>query len=504
MLPLSQRKAFSPKDLEHREWWLDHCRDLFFFETVVLGHAWPDRYHDFGPVQRKMCNFLNTRVTPSRKKYLSAFRSSFKSTVLEGAMAYEFAWARQEGRPLGLTYNTATKENSSLFSYNVRYNLLNNPLLQWIFWPNLPQDSGGYDSFTKGLVRLGHVKLEFSSFDTIQVGRHSPIMINDDLENDTNAYSDLLRNELIDKWKHQKAILTKIASRGVGLEIDIGTPYHFQGLMWKIRHLKSYDKLIVPCWTVDDQGKRHVTMPELYTEQDFLEKLEEMGPAIFSAQYLLHPLAEEDALCNPRWLRYYTVLPMNAWRSMVIDPGGSDPKTKDATGISIVDTDEKGDMYIVYYKKLWLAPVELMDTINRLKEEFRPDDIRIEKDRYATTIADTFRHRFPLLHVSFVEHKKRDKGQRIWRLKQWLQTGRIYIHPDNKEVETDLLQYPHLDWDDGLDSLAYHLDIRRVPPKIIKPRFEAKIECTFDEEFDKFVGRFRDRNERRTAGDSIY
>jgi len=274
--------------------------------------------------------------------------------------------------------------------------------------------------------------------------------------------------------------------------------------MWKIRHLSGYDKLVIPCWTVDQDGVRHITMPELYTEQDFLEKLEEMGPAIFSAQYLLHPLAEEDALCNPKWIKYYSSLPENTWRSMVVDPGGSDPKTKDATGITILDTDEKGDMYVVYYRKMWLTPVDLMDTINHLKEEFKPDDIRIEKEKYSTTIADTFRHRFPLLHISYVEHQKRDKGQRIWRLKQWLQTGRIYIHQDARELETDLLQYPHLDFDDGLDSLAYHLDIRRIPPKIVKPRFQPQIETTFDEEFDRFVGRFRDKSDKRSVNDSIY
>ena len=500
----SSSRAISRKDLESRDWWRGQCRDLFFFEKVVLGNAWPDRYHDFGPVQRQMCRFLDVRTNPSRKKYMSAFRLSFKSTVLEGLLTHQFCWALADGYPTGTTYNTGTKDNSALFSYNVRYNLLNNPLLQWIFSPHLPKNEAGFDVMTKGFIRKGHVRMEFTSFDTIQVGRHSPNMINDDLENDTNAYSDTLRSELINKWRHQKAILTKIPKLGLGLEIDVGTPYHFQGLTWKIRNMPSYDKLIIPCWKTDDNGKRILAMPELYTEQDFLEKLDEMGTAIFSAQFLLHPLAEEDALCNPKWLKYYSQLPEITWRTMVVDPGGSDPKTKDATGISIVDTDEKGDMYIVYYRKLWISPGELMETVNQLVQQHKPDGVFFEKDRYSTTIADTFRHRFPLLHYSFVEHKGRNKGGRIWRLKQFLQQGRLLIQADNRECETDLLQYPHVEYDDGLDSLAYHIDIRRIPKRLARPRFEPKIESTFDIELDKFMGKFQDRDSKRTEADSVY
>jgi hypothetical protein len=108
------------------------------------------------------------------------------------------------------------------------------------------------------------------------------------------------------------------------------------------------------------------------------------------------------------------------------------------------------------------------------------------------------------MKISFVEHKHRRKRHRIWRLRQWLQGGRIFIPADNKELETDLIQYPHLDYDDGLDSLAYHLDIRRVPPKTTQPRFSPQIEPTFDVEFDKYMGRHQDKNARRTESDSIY
>jgi phage terminase large subunit-like protein len=449
-----------------------------------------------------MCDFLNVRVTPSRKKLLSVFRLSFKTTVLQGFFGYEFVWSLVDQYPTAIVYNTATKENSSNFQESIKHDLTQNEFLRWIF-PELPKSEGQFKTMTKQKIQHGHTRLEFASLDTVQVGRHAPTMVNDDLENDENAFSDTLREELKRKWKFQKAILTKIKSKGLGLEIDIGTPYHFQGLVWKLMNMPTYDKMIVPCW-YEREGKRILTMPEVYEESDFLEKREEVGAAIFSSQYLLHPLPEEDALCQPGWLRYYTTLPENSYRTMIIDPGGSDPKTKDSTGISIVDTDEKGDMYVVYYRKLWLSPVELMNLVGSLKEQYRPDGVWFEKEKYSTTIADIFRHRFPLLNFSFVEHKLRRKPARIWRLKQLLQSGRVYIPSDNRELESDLLQYPHLDYDDGLDSLAYHLDVRRTPPKIQKPRFEPRIEPTFDMELDKYLGLHTKDGRPRTEADDIY
>jgi hypothetical protein len=498
----SLSREVSSSSLKSKSWWRNECRDLFFFETAVLSYAWPDRFRDFGELQRGMCDFLNVRKTPSRKKLLSVFRLSFKTTVLQGLFDYEFVWSLADGIPNAIVYNTATKENAGNFSESVRYDLTNNDFLKWIF-PEIPQRESDFKTITKLKIQSGHTRLEFASIDTTQVGRHAPSMVNDDLENDENAFSDTLREELKRKWRYQKAILTKIKKKGLGLEIDIGTPYHFQGLVWHLMNLKTYDKMIIPCW-YDKDGVKKVTMPEVYTVEDFLEKREEMGAAIFSSQFLLHPLPEEDALCHPGWLKYYSILPENSYRTMVIDPGGSDPKTKDATGISIVDTDEKGDMYVVYYRKLWLSPVELMDTVASLHKQYRPDGVWFEKEKYSVTIADVFRHRFPLLGFSFVEHKLRQKPARIWRLRQLLQTGRILIPADNKELETDLLQYPHLDFDDGLDSLAYHLDVRRIPPKVQKPRFEPRIEPSFERELDRYLGLHKPEERGRTEADSDY
>jgi hypothetical protein len=107
------------------------------------------------------------------------------------------------------------------------------------------------------------------------------------------------------------------------------------------------------------------------------------------------------------------------------------------------------------------------------------------------------KHRFPLMNVSFVEHKGRNKEQRIWRLRQWFEGKRILIGYNQKTFETQLTEYPSVNHDDILDSLAYHIDIRRVPDPYMVHRlpsgkpFEPNISQEFSDEIDAVMARVK-------------
>jgi len=477
------------EELRTWEWWRKECQDLFFFETIVLGEAWGDRFRDFGSIQRSMCNYL-TDKTKSRK-YMSAFRGSFKSTVLEGYFVWDFCWKLAKGIPSARLYNTATKENTWNFQANIKHDLVSNPLLLYIF-PELPKTEKDYQVMTKNRIMHNQVKMDFASLDTTLVSRHYPNWVNDDLENDANSSTEYQREDLKRKWRYQKAVLTRITSKGLGEEIEIGTPFHYQGLNWFLHEHPNFAKLEIPAWR-EINGEKVITFPELYAMKDFEAKKADMGTAIFSAQYLLQPLSEEDALCTESWLKYWTELPRYRWRSMVIDPGGTEPGVSDPTGITIVDTDENGTMFVAYAQEHWLTPTGLIDLIIKLKQRFDPDDIRIEKEKYAMTIADVLQHRFPRMNISYVEHKRRKKELRIWRLKSWFESKRILVNRNQDELITQLLQYPGSKHDDLLDSLSYQLDIARVATvqkKGVLPsgrEFEPNVEESFAKEYDKYT-----------------
>jgi len=744
-----------------------------------MPFAWDEKFHDFGRIHAMMCHHLDPSYQKNSQIYLSAHRGSGKTTQLMGFECWWLSWSIVKKITDAMIYNTATKENAWNMSADVRHTMLENEFLHWIF-PELPRRENEWDDFTKNRVRCRHVKLDFASLETTLVSRHYPKWLNDDLENNENARTDYSRGELNKTWKYQKAILTKIRKRNVGVEIEVGTPYHHTGLTWTIRNMPRYSRIEIPCYVNRDKNQG-VWYKELYEVEDFEEKREQMGSSIFctpgetpilmgdwstkpisevkagdevvgfvfndgrkthyvktkvlsvykgqdyvydvkmdsgrtvkctkdhkwysgrleelkakktsfhkiykkirentnlimgidlteehdheklkswaylggiidgeggckhagifisqsptanpevwrkikdtldflgidykihnrprhgshkapdghqidstessyfylrggrqlyfnlmrysalgkkqqlvdkiyrhptlttrkdktislerglfrdvygletetgnyiawgflssnSAQYLLQPISEEDALCPEHWLKYWTELPDVRWRTMVVDPGGADPGTSDATGVTICDTDENGNIFVVHAEEYFVTPMGFCDLVVRLKNEFDVDDCRIEKEKFAITVADLFRHRYPLFNVSFVEHKGRGKGNkkdqintRIWRLKQWFESKRILVHKNQKSFIDQLLSFPQptTGRDDMIDSLAYQLDIRRIPKRksrLILPsgrEWVPNIEETFEKEIDERLTRRLGREEVR-INDSIY
>jgi len=491
-----QIQAYTPNNLKSRDDWRKACfEDLYFFLSNVCVEAFDDKFHDFGGIHLSMCDFLDVRKNPNRSKYMSAFRGSFKTTVLEGYAAWFMCLNLARGKSNSITYNTAIKENAWNFHADLRHLLLENPLLQWIF-PELPTQEKDYSTLTKNRIEHKRVRLDFTSTDTTQASKHTLNMINDDLENEKNYQTESQRADLINSFMFQQSVLTKVHSKGIGLDIFVGTPYHIQGLTWKVRNDKTYDRLEIPCYFKRDISKG-VTFPERFTVDDFEIIRKRQNNNIFNSQYLLRPLSEEDALCPEAWIKYWDRLPDPSWRSMVVDPGGDSEGRKDPTGITIVDTDVNGNMFLVYAEEFSLTPIGLITKIKELSDQYHPDDVRVEKEKYSMTIADIMQHRFPLMNVSFVEHKGRNKEDRIWRLKQWFEGKRIFIGRNQESFKKQLTDYPHVTHDDMLDSLAYHIDIRRVPEPYHIHRlpsgkeFTPNIDQEFSEEMDRVLAAVR-------------
>ena len=290
-----QIQAYTPNDLKSRDDWRTACQDLFFFETNVCVEAFDDKFRDMGQIHMKMCDFLDVRKYPSRSKYLSAFRGSFKTTVLLGYCAWFMCLNLARGKSNSITYNTAIKDNAWNFQGDLKQLLLENALLQWIY-PELPRQEKDYSSMTKNRIDHKRVRVDFTSTDTTQASKHTLSMLNDDLENEKNYQTETQRTDLINSFKYQQSVLTKVHSKGIGLDIFVGTPYHVQGLTWKIRNDKTYDHLEIPCY-IDRKKEKGVTFPERYTVEDFEIIRKRQDQHVFSSQYSLMPLSEQEQLC---------------------------------------------------------------------------------------------------------------------------------------------------------------------------------------------------------------
>ena len=493
----TKTEILNPFELKPHKWWLTKCRDLHFFCKHVLSKAWLDKFHDFGILHRMLCDFLMFSKTPSTKKLISIFRLAYKTTTLLGYVVWLFCWHLAMGKSMSIVYNTATKENANAFMEDFRQTLLECKFLHAIF-PMLPTNAKKYRKWSAYRVEYKWVKFHVASLDTKQVSRHYNIIINDDLVNDDNAFSEKERDTIKRKWKFQKSIIEKYVKKtGSGFEIDVGTPYHPKDLMsWLIKDTKTYDKFLMPYaikddGTVADLKKRngYLTMPEVYAWEDFDEKRHEQGKSIFASQYELRVLEEADKLCDEAWLKYWKFLPERYYRIMVIDPAGVKEGRSSSTGITICDSDQAENLYVVFADEFKISPMELIDKMRELKAIYKPDEIYIEKEKYSITIADTIEHLQQSLDFSFVENKNKGKDDRIHRLKQWFENGRILLGQNQDDLINQILEYPDCQSKDILDSLAYQIEVQYVPKSTHETEREAKpsSEEAFEDELKKIA-----------------
>ena len=489
---------------------------LWFFVSVILKSAWEEKFHDLGILHRHLCEYLDPNINPSRRKFIAVFRGSYKTTVLLGLCVYLFCWAVLRGESISINYNTATKDNAETFMDDFRHTLLNCKMLHWIF--KIPSDAGQYAKFTNKIVKFKYARFTVSSLETRQVSRHHTVYINDDLVNDDNAFSQTERENVIRKWKLQKSIVTKYKKRNIGLEIDVGTPFHHADLVsYIIKNIKSYDKFILPnaipnpngpdlsqVNVLNPNGDLMLSFPEMFTWDDFLEIYEDQGASIYSTQYRLMVLDDSDRICYEQWLKRWVWLPENFNRYFIIDPAGTEDKKKnDPTGFIIFDVDEKGYVYLVYAEQLWVRPYPLIKHIEALQENFKPDETYIEKEKYSITIADTVEHLAPKLNFMFVENKNEPGEKRIRRLKQYFETGRILLGPNMKSFERQALDYPGSDHDDMLTALAYGLRIMTIPQKGVVRVQESKEETDFEQEIKRMTERI-ERYRQKENHDQIF
>lgn len=484
-----------PSSSRPREWWREKCKDLYFLCRVVLRTAFDDKFHDMGLLHKHLCDFLDMTKNPNRKKLVIVFRGSYKTTVLLGFCILLFVWSVANGTPVSIVYNTGTRENAENFSDDFRHVIQHCSFLKWIF-PEIPDNpETSFRKWTKWKIELKSAKFHVASLDTKQVSRHYTVILNDDLVNDDNAFSEVERENVKRKFKFQKSILTRYKKRQVGLEIDTGTPYHPLDLMGDLlQHSKKYDKFIVPYaipilpgQEVDLYLRQGIlAFPEMYCWEDFEDILEDQGPSIFGTQYELRIIDEGDRLCRSEWIRQWKLAPESYQRLLIVDPGGGEKDRHDPSGFLVCDVSNTGHIYIHYAKKYWLYPSALLDHAFALSQSYRTDEVYFDKERLSTTAGDLIEHRLPLFNFSIYDHKNKPSEKRIYRLKQWLETGKILFNDDCRELESELLTYPSKN-DHLLVCLAAVLDVMNPPKSRIKRVEEERVSPGFEEELQKLM-----------------
>lgn len=253
-------------------------------------------------------------------------------------------------------------------------------------------------------------------------GKHADVIITDDIINIKDRISKAER-------EHTKLIyqeLQNVKNRG-GRIINTGTPWHKDDAFSLMPNIKKYD-----CYTTG-----------LMTDEQIMNLRKTMSPSLFSANYELKHIADEDALfSNAQFVKDW---PTDGICHIDAGYGG-----EDATAFTVIC--EKDGNLIVYGKKYQKHVDDCIPDILRLKAKYRAGTTWCEKNADKGYLAKELAEHGDLAQTY---HEKMNKHIKIstYLKENW---GKVYFTEDtDPEYIAEILDYnEHAPHDDCPDSLA--------------------------------------------------
>lgn len=253
-------------------------------------------------------------------------------------------------------------------------------------------------------------------------GKHADIVVTDDIVNIKDRISKAER----DRTKLMYMELQNIKNRG-GRIINTGTPWHKDDAFTLMPNIKKYD-----CYTTG-----------LMTEAQIMHLRNSMSPSLFSANYELKHIADENALFTNA--QFTKELPTDGICHIDAGYGG-----EDATAFTVLAV--KGGNLIAYGRKYQSHVDNCIDDILRLKAKYRAGTTWCEKNADKGYLAKELINRGDLAKTY---HEKMNKHIKIstYLKENW---SRVYFTEDtDPNYIAEVLDYnEHALHDDCPDSLA--------------------------------------------------
>lgn len=253
-------------------------------------------------------------------------------------------------------------------------------------------------------------------------GKHADVVITDDIVNIKDRISKAER-------EHTKLIyqeLQNIKNRG-GRIINTGTPWHRDDAFALMPNIKKYD-----CYTTG-----------LMTDEQIIHLRNSMSPSLFSANYELKHIADENALFSNA--QFTKELPIDGIAHIDASYGG-----EDSTAFTIIA--EKGGKFIIYGRKYEKHIDDCINDILRLKAKYRAGTTWCEKNADKGYLAKSLNEKGDLAQTY---HEKMNKHIKIstYLKENW---SKVYFTEDtDPEYISEVLDYnEHAPHDDCPDSLA--------------------------------------------------
>jgi len=295
-------------------------------------------------------------------------------------------------------------------------------------------------------------------------------VIDDPFKNREEAESKTIRDKVYN-W-YTSTLYTRLEKNGA--IILILTRWHKDDLAGRLLKAmeegkEHWEVVQFPAIAVKDEEHRKKGEP-LWEEKYNLDTLENIKSTIglydWNALYQQTPVSSETQEFKESFWQYRDlehVLSLNTYRTLSIDTAISQKASADFTGLCLNFTDTENKWNIKSWKEK-ISPLELIDLMFNLHEQYRIDKIGIEKTIYLQAIQpfleEEMRRRNRFLPIVELDHNQTAKETRIRALLPRYESKSIYhIKGACNDLEEDQVSFPKGVHDDVLDATAYQVQI---------------------------------------------
>lgn len=495
---------------------------LYFFGKAIVGHVDLEKRCHLAA-----CLFLQDFERPS--KLYEDPRRHLKSSI--STIAYPL-WIPCRRVVLGqdpkdrIAIVSSTKTNAQRFLRAVKSVVESNPVFQ-AFFPELIPTFGNDDVWnSEEIIFPRKSSTPDPSIDTLGTGgkatsRHYDIVIEDDLINEENYDSPGAVEKAIESHKLNKNLLETPKDLHHVVE-NSWAPYDLN------RHIVDNEPQVSvfsrSTYGWNPQRSRHLSprvqalleahlpgspiWPERFNKDDLAKLLQELGPRIFSAQYLNAPSDPDVVDFKEEHLRYFEFngkgdLRILARRGVELeivprsslsvcgawDPALEAKSSACRSAVVIVGVDPKDRVFLLEVYARRREPLVMIDDVLRLAKKWQPDlGFAIEQVLFQKVLIDLVRRRAP--RYGFSESLFRGVKPLIGKTKDArirtligaaFAEGRVYIQSVQTDFIEEYIQFPIGKTKDILDAFAYSALLWR------RGETEAQVEERIEHERDRLA-----------------
>ena len=220
----------------------------------------------------------------------------------------------------------------------------------------------------------------------------------------------------------------------------------------------------------DNEGK--LLMPDILSREFLEQQKKTQGSYIYSCQYLNKADYSTFAFFKEEDIQIYKDPPDGLIYFMSCDPAISLKATSDFTAIIVVGMDFYGNWYIVECVEDKMEPSDLINKVFELNSKYpvqcmAMENFALEKILKISLDEEMVRRNSFIPIRSLKTNTRISKEARIKSLQPVFEQKKVHIKADMKSLIRQIVQFPHLKFDDLIDCLKNFVGI--VYPSDIKP-----------------------------------